>query len=201
MRVNRKTNPQVVDGRVQKKNNDRTTHNYYNHYEPELFIDRRRPGPGARHLLKVEDIQNFIAIIPNWSELSKGLDAIALLPYNDEAYGYYNLAGIIKIMAWPTELWIESSAEWSERKTWLIQKLEVEVETLSYGGSLSKFTENQAKAFQLLGTFLHELGHHVDRNQCRGQHDCPGGEPFAIAFEHEMQQKIWPEYVKRFPVL
>lgn len=200
MRVNRRTNPKVVDGRVQKKNNDRPTHNYYDHKEPELVIDRRRPGPGARHLLKVEDIKTFIAIIPDWEELSKGIDAIALLPYDEFVYGTYNLSGIIKLRAWPAQLWIEMHLDVEARKDWLLKALQVDIEELTYGGYLVKFTENQAKAFQLLGTFLHELGHHVDRMNCRRKHDCPGGEPFAIQFEHDMQQKIWSEFVKRFPL-
>lgn len=200
MRVNRKTNPKVIDGRVQKKNNDRPTHNYYDHPEPELVIDRRRPGPGARHLLKVEDIKTFISIIPNWAELSRGIDAVLLMPYNDNYLGFYNYAGVIKVSAWPSDLWIEVNPALARRKAWIIETIGVETEDLSYGGYLAKFTENQTKAFQLLGTFLHELGHHVDRMNCKGKHDCPGGEPFAIRFEQEMQQRVWPEYVKRFPL-
>jgi hypothetical protein len=200
MRPNRKTNPRVIDGRVQKKNNDRPTHNYYDHKEPELVIDRRRPGPGARHLLSVEDIRTFISIIPGWPEQSKGIDAIALLPFDEATYGSYNLSGIIKIRAWPAKLWVEMHEDSEDRKGWLLRQLDVEIEDLSYGQYLVKFTENQAKAFQLLGTFLHELGHHVDRMNCKRKHDCPGGEPFAINFEQAAQQRIWPQYVKRFPL-
>ena len=201
MGPNRKTTPKVIDGKVQKKNNDQPTHNYYDHKEPQLVVDRRRPGPGARHLLNVEDIRSFISIIPDWQEQSKGIDAIALLPFHEATYGSYNLSGIIKIRAWPAKLWIEMREDSEDRKGWLLRQLEVEIEELSYGEYLAKFTENQAKAFQLLGTFLHELGHHVDRMNCKRKHDCPGGEPFAIKFEKEMQEKIWPQYVKRFPLL
>lgn len=150
--------------------------------------------------MKVEDIKAFIAIIPDWEELSKGVDAIALLPYDEFVYGTYNLSGIIKLRAWPAQLWSEMHLDVEARKDWLLKALQVEIEELSYGGYLVKFTENQAKAFQLLGTFLHELGHHVDRMNCRGKHDCPGGEPFAINFEHDMQKKVWPEFVRRFPL-
>ncbi len=142
MRVNRKTNPRVIDGRVQKKNNDRPTHNYYNHVEPELVIDRRRPGPEARHLLMVEDIKTFISIIPNWAELSRGIDAVLLVPYDDNYFGLYNYAGVIKISAWPVELWIEIGEGLNPRKDWLMKTLAVETEDLSYGGYLAKFTEN-----------------------------------------------------------
>lgn len=196
----RKTNPKVVSGKVQKKNNDQPTHNYYDHAEPQLVIDRRRPGPGARHLLKVEDIKSFIEIIPDWAELSQGIDAIALLPKDDECFGFYNYAGVVKISAWPVDHWIEIGEALLARRKWLLETLGVEMEELSYGGYLAKFTENQAKAFQLLGTFLHELGHHVDRMNCRRKHDCPGGEPFAIKFEQDMQKAVWPAFVKRFPL-
>jgi len=198
--LQRKTNPKVVSGTVQKKNNDHPTHNYYDDREPELVIDRRRPGPGARHLLKVEDIKKFVSIIPGWDELGSGIDAIALLPFSEDQFGSYNLQGVIKIRAWPTNLWVEMSDDLDHRKGWLIQTLGVETEGLSYGGYLAKFTENQAKAFQLLGTFLHELGHHVDRMNCRRKHDCPGGEPFAIQFEQDMQKVVWPKFSTSFPL-
>jgi hypothetical protein len=77
----RKTNPGVRGGKVQKKNWDGTTHNYYDHDEPELVIQRRRPGAAARHILTNDDIRRFIAIIPEWPQLSQDLRAILLSPY------------------------------------------------------------------------------------------------------------------------
>ena len=44
--------------------------------QPLPVIDRQRPGRGFQHLLKRRDIENFIAILPHWDELSEGLNAI-----------------------------------------------------------------------------------------------------------------------------
>lgn len=164
-----------------------------------MVIIRRKPGPGAQHLLKVEDIRRFIEIIPNWEELSAGLDAVVLVPYSRTFFGQYSYSSVIKISAWVDDEWYEMHPENFERDKYLIEMLDVPYERLDWGFEC-KFTTNQVKAFQLLGTFLHELGHHVDRMNCRGKKDCPGGEPFAIKFEKEMIQKVWPEFVKRFPL-
>jgi len=63
---------------------------------------------------------------------------------------------------------------------------------------ICKFTEEQAKAAQLLGTFLHELGHHVDRMGSRSQIEPGNGEPFAERFNREIAEQIWPAYTRVF---
>lgn len=197
MRPNRKTNPAVKGGRVQKKNWDGTTHNYYDHDEPELVIERQRPGPGARHLLSNEDIRRFIRLIPNWAEASQGLRAIVLVPYDERTLGRYNVAGIIKVCAWRRELWVEMGEEQYGREKLLLDLFHVDVELIAWG-YLAKYTEAQAKGAQLLGTFLHELGHHVDRISGRNQWDCHNGEPFADGYEAEWGAKLFPAYVREF---
>ena len=41
-------------------------------------IDKERPGPGHRHYLGKRHVVGFIELLPDWAELSKGLDAILL---------------------------------------------------------------------------------------------------------------------------
>src|SRR5947207_13763624 len=45
-----------------------------------VVFERRRPGKGYRHVLRKSDVERFIALLPDWDELSDGLDAIVLLP-------------------------------------------------------------------------------------------------------------------------
>ena len=78
--INRKSAPQVSGGRVQKKNNPALTASYYDTPPPTLVIDRQRPGKGYRHLLLRRDIETFIGLLPDWPELSQGLNAIVLAP-------------------------------------------------------------------------------------------------------------------------
>lgn len=194
---NRKSTPKVKDGKVQKKNFQGTTNNYYDHVQPELVIDRQRPGPGARHILTVEDIRSFIRIIPDWGKLSKGLDAIILTPFDEDCFGRYNTLGLIKLSAWPRDLWISLHVSVYERKHWLLERIGVEFEP-SGDQVLVKFTEEQARAALLLGTFLHELGHHVDRMTSRNQIEAGNGEPFAEGFNRDIADKIWPAYTRAF---
>ena len=105
--VNRKSAPRVKAGRVQKKNNWTPAATYYNTEFAVPAIDRMRPGDGYRHLLKKRDIDDFIELLPDWSELSIGLNAIVLAAGGD-CMGWHE-PGVVHLCAWEQELW------WSER--------------------------------------------------------------------------------------
>ena len=107
-RFNRKTDPKVVGGLVQKKNNWAPTADYYNTDQPLPVIDRRRPGKGYRHLLKQRDVHDFISILPDWKDLSVGLNAVVLAPGMPDVYGYHTF-GVVHVCAWEEELWIKLS--------------------------------------------------------------------------------------------
>ena len=96
---NRKATPRDKRGRVQKKNNWVETPGYYNTPQALPFIDRRRPGAGYRHFLKKRDIYAFIDLLPDWPELSRGLNAIVLAPGQWDADGYH-LPGVVHLCAW-----------------------------------------------------------------------------------------------------
>lgn len=200
MRPNRKTNPGVKAGQVQKKNWQGTTHNYFDNAMPEIAIDRRRPGPGAKHFVTAEDVRRFIRLIPDWEEMSNGLRAVVLTPFNPRWYGQYWTEGVIQISAWPSALWMEIGPKIYERDKGLYDLIGVEREEVE-GAILLKPTAGQVMASQFLGTFLHELGHHVDRISSRKPVACHNGEPYAEAFEREWRERLWPAYVKEFKVL
>ncbi len=195
-RVNRKTTPRVVDGKVQRKNRSALTPSYWNTPQEFPVIDRERPGPGHRHLLKKRDIENFISILPDWSELSKGLDAILLARYEQGTAGWHT-PGIVGICAWERELHVEQDLEFFNEHKGVYDRIGVEYEPVE-DGMLCRFTENQAKAYQLLHILLHELGHHHDRMTTRSKREAARGENYAEQYALTYEKVIWNRYVENF---
>jgi hypothetical protein len=196
--VNRKTSPRVIGGLVQKKNNWAETADYYDTEQPLPVIDRRRPGKGFRHLLKRKDILDFIGILPEWKELSVGLNAIVLAPGSWDIYGYH-LRGVVHICAWDENIWTTLCKEGYECDQEILERLGVPCEEID-NGVICKFTENTARAHQLLATLLHELGHHHDRMSTKSKRRAGRGEPYAEAYAKAYTERIWVEYQNVFGV-
>lgn len=196
MRINRKTNPKVVDGKVQKKNRTAQTPNYWNTPQDVPVIDRERPGPRHKHLLRKKDIVDFISIVPDWEELSKGLDAIIIAEYQSNTDGWYDL-GVIGICAWERAIHRRCTREHFEEHQDIYERLGVEWEK-SHDMILCKFTENQAKAYQLLHILLHELGHHHDLMTTRSKAECARGENYAEQYARKYEKVIWDRYLECF---
>lgn len=196
--INRKTDPKVIGGLVQKKNNWALTSDYYNTEQKLPVIDRKRPGKGFRHLLKQKDIYDFIGILPDWAELSVGLNAIVLAPGRWDAFGYH-VRGVVHVGAWDANIWTELSKAGYEQEREILQKLSVPCEQVE-DGMLCKFTESTARAHQLLATLLHELGHHHDRMTTKYKSSTGRGESYAEAYAKEYAERIWIEYQEVFGV-
>ena len=196
---NRKSAPEVSGGKVQKKNNWALTPNYYSHRQRELVIDRKRPGQGYRHVLLRRDIQKFIAILPDWDELSRGLDAIVLSPGEPRTAGYH-VPGVVHVCAWDEEMWRdwERDTDFFRNHEPIFQRLGVPMEYSDDGYALCQFTEATARAYQLLHILLHELGHHHDRITTKKMHRTGRGEAYAEAYALAYEAKIWDEYQRRF---
>ena len=63
-----------------------------------------------------------------------------------------------------------------------------------------RFTEPQARAYQLLHILPHELGHHHDRITSRRGRRAGRGEPYAEAYANRVLEDIWPSYAREFEV-
>ena len=63
---------------------------------------------------------------------------------------------------------------------------------------LCKWTEAQARAYQLLHIFLHELGHHHDRMTTKSKSDASRGELYAEAYALKYEAEIWMRYLETF---
>lgn len=198
-RNERKTAPNVKDGKVQKQNNWELTPGYYLNEQPELVVERKRSGSGHRHLLTQADVRRFISIIPNWNEHSCGLNAVVLAPAFEDCFGYYD-PGVISICAWSLN---DSSSvcDWYYKRR--IKSLQcLGVFCLPDGNDewTLQFNEDTARAYQLLNTFLHELGHHNDWLNTRKPENANRGESHAEEFALRLGLQLWPIYQKAFRI-
>jgi hypothetical protein len=196
----RRTATRVRDGRVQKKQNwgpDR--HDYFALQQDEIRIDRRDPGKGYRHLVTVEQLRAFIRLLPEWEELAIGLDAIVLDAFDPGAFGWHR-EGIVMLSAWERSLWTRYGSWFVEREAELLRLLDVEIQPLPGDRRELRWTEAQARAFQLLDVLPHELGHHHDRMTSRRQRRIGRGEPYAERYAERVRAAVWSEYGRLFGI-
>lgn len=187
-----------MNGQVQRKNRWAPTPTYFNTLQTAPVIDRLKPGIGYRHILKRKDVRAFIELLPDWQELSKGLNAVILAPGHNTYFGWYRSMGIVAICAWERDLCRALSPIEFDRERNIIGKLGVPCEETPLGRFLCKWTESTIRAFQLLDVFLHELGHHHDRMTTKSQRRCCRGEGYAEEYATRHGDLIWDRYVDRF---
>ena len=194
--INRQSTPKVTDGKVQKKNNPEWTASYYDTPQPALVIDRQRPGKGYRHFLLQRDIETFIGLLPDWAELSKGLNAIVLAPGERTLNGWHT-PGVVGVCAWETDLWIDYAESHFDNHQDVLARLGVHSHPIE-NGVMCRFTDTQVRAYQLLHILLHELGHHHDRMTTKSQVRASRGEPYAEAYALRYEAVIWERYQEAF---
>jgi hypothetical protein len=201
-RTNRKSAMKVVDGAVKRKNNwaeDRG--DYHVHVQREIVLDRLDPGDGRRHVLTIQHLRDYLEIVPDFARLGRAIDAIVLrAPYYPGHLGRCD-NGVVTLCSWERDLW------WDEPDAWYLDEMPEVLELLGVehapveetGRYEVRWTEDQARAFQLTYILSHELGHHHDQITNRGW-KIARGEPYAEAFALDMMRAVWPEYVRRFAI-
>jgi hypothetical protein len=190
----RKSAPKVRNGRVQKKNRWDLSPSYYSHAELWPVIDRKRPGRG-RHLLRKADVERFLQLLPDWPELSRGLNAIVLAPF-ERSMGYHT-PGVVHLCAWERDLWWNDTVPaFVEDHSATLNQLGVKTRN-DDGRLVVMWTADQARAFQLLHVLVHELGHHHDRMTTRSQR-ASRGELFAESYAVTSGKVIWQRYCSEF---
>ena len=191
----RKNAPKVKGGRVQKKNNWEPTPRYEGGSQRYPAFDRRRPREGYRHLLKRRDLEHFIDLLPDWDDLAVGLEAVVL--DDDEGMGWHD-TGSVGICAWDDDLWwTGADPDFVAEHRDVCGLLGVDYSE-DDGKWVVRWTEGQARAFQLLHVFLHELGHHYDRMTTRSKRGTARGEPYAEAYARRYFDRIWDGYLREF---
>ena len=190
----RKTTPKVRGGKVQRKNRSKPTPNYYNTPQSVPVLERQRPGPGYRHLIRKAHLVDFISILPDWDELSIGLNAVLLAPAEEDADGWHD-EGIVAVCAWPRTMWTEWIPQYVRDHRRILRRLGVPCE--KHGSEYTcRFTEATARAFQLLHVLLHELGHHHDRMTTRTRRHAARGEGYAEHYANQYADLIFERYVE-----
>jgi len=192
-RSNRKTTPKVRDGRVQKKNRLQPTR--FN----SLKIVMRKPGRDACHVVSPKDLWRFVNLLPDWKRVSADLDLIFLCRGVHDADGWYEYPAhpSIALSAWNDDLILHADRGYMELHRPLFVRLGVDIVEESYGGRHCQFTEDSARAFQLLHIFLHELGHHHFRIT-EGRGKSAGSEKYAEDYALKWEKRIWHRYCEEF---
>lgn len=167
--------------------------------QPELVIDRKRPGEGFRHLLSQPDLRRFISIVPGWEKHSQGLNAVVLAPGDKSSFGYY-YPGVISLYAWPERIAMSFDNDSYQLDLAFFDCFDVPRVPDGEGWWDLEFTEDTARAFLLLNVFLHELGHHNDYMNTRKKENANRGESHAEEFALELGLKLWPTYQKAFRI-
>ena len=212
IRPNRRSAMRVRNGRVLKKNNWRLDPGDYRAVpQDEIRLVRERPREGTRHLITIAQLRRFIELLPEWDQVAIGLDAI-LLDSATDCDGWHPPGGVA-ICAWEHDLWWWSSREFVEEHREVLDLIAVEnvsLEHRQYAGLQGlgisdparyvelRWTEPQARAYQLLHILPHELGHHHDRFTSRRQRTIGRGERYAEAYANRVLHEIWPDYVRAF---
>lgn len=188
----------VKDGTVRKKNNHRPTTTL------GFIIDRQSPSKGYKHVVTKNDLRTFLDLIPDWPELSVGLERI-VLGRGEPSEGWNGLyrhfhreqTGAIYVSAWSGELWKKWDKSYFEEHSPILTAVKVRAEPV---GELVRcyFTTAQAKAFMLLHIFMHELGHHHDRMRFKQKDRTRGGEPYAEEFANDRLSGMLPGYIAAF---
>ena len=194
--VNRRQTPGVKGGRVQKKNNWHLSAHYSQVPGLGFVIDRERPGKGYRHLLLQSHVERFVALVPDWAELSIGLDAIVLAEGDQDCHGWHD-EGVIGVCAWPRGLTETVTHRYAADHRQILEQLDVPVRR---AGSETRieWTEETVRAFQLVHVLLHELGHHHDRMTTRSKREAARGESYPETYAHDPGAQIWAGYVAEF---
>ncbi len=142
------------------------------------------------------DLERFIALLPDWDELAEGLELVVLDAGRSGTAGWH-IRGVVGLCAWKRDLWIDSRPDFVKEHVSILDRLGVETDSHD-AGVLVRWTEEAARAFQLLHVFLHELGHHHDRMTTRSRNRAARGESYAELYATRHADRIWGSYEAAF---
>lgn len=197
-RSQRKTGTKVRDGKVTRKNRTELSNHYSQVRQSETVIDRLRPGEGFKHYLTIADVRTFIELLPNWNELSTGLDAIVLAEGGDSMGWHWD--GVVAVCAWERELTLDWDTIFVDAHAAVLDRLGVERELIADdpAGTWCFFDETSIKGFQLMHILLHELGHHHDRMTTKSKISSARGETYAETYALQYADELWDAYYREF---
>lgn len=162
----------------------------------EILIRREPPGKGFRHFLTRKTVRSFIELLPQWEDITSGLDYILLARAEPGCDGWYD-GKVVAISAWEQDCWRSVPSDYFAEHKLVLKRLNVE--TVKIGRNyLCKFNPSSVKAFQLLHVLLHELGHHFDRISSFSKKTSSRGEVYAEKYAASYEELVWERYGDRF---
>lgn len=127
-------------------------------------------------------------MLPDWDKLSSDLNAVVLAE-GGGLLGWWS-KGVVGICAWERDSKVFMDIDFFRDHADIFERLHVA--SVKQGNQyVCHFSESQIRAFQLLNVFLHELGHHHDRNTDRG-------EKYVEEYARKYEVQIWSQYLKEF---
>lgn len=162
----------------------------------ELLIRREPPGKGFHHFLNRKIVRSFIELLPQWTDITRGLDYILLARAEPGCDGWYD-GKVVAISAWEQDCWRSIPSDYYAEHRLVLKRLNVE--TVKIGQNyLCKFNPSSVRAFQLIHVLLHELGHHFDRISSSSGRASSRGELYAEKYAACYEEMIWERYGDRF---
>lgn len=195
--VHRRTAPGVRGGKPLRRNRTDLSPHYSQTDVSGLVIDRRRPGAGYRHVLTIDDVRRFLALLPDRDELLDGLRAVVLDEGSDEHLGWCD-RHTVAVCAWERDLQRTWRREFVVEHRDILHRLGVEQSEASGPFIRCWFTPSSARGFLLMHILLHELGHHRDRMTNRSRQHCARGEQFAENYANRLAECLWDQYYAAF---
>jgi hypothetical protein len=98
--------------------------------------------------------------------------------------------GMVGLCAWERELWIDYHPDFVQEHHAILDRLGVRAHP-SDARVVVQWTEESARAYQLLHVLLHELGHHHDRMTTRSRNSAARGETYAETYATRYADRIW----------
>ncbi|MDB5294186.1 MAG: hypothetical protein JWO31_169 [Phycisphaerales bacterium] len=194
-----KSSPRVKSGRQYAAEHSLPAPRDLNSPRDTTRVFRKNPGPTLRHFVQVRHVRAFVEILPDWTTLSAGLNAILLAPPPRPGVDGFHRPGLVAICAQPRNPhWVVTDERYVDAHRDLFDRLGVPIESTPDGHAL-RFTEQTLRAYQLLHVLLHELGHHHDRMTTRSKREASRGEPFAELYARSHGDRIWARYFDLFP--
>jgi hypothetical protein len=187
------TSPEPSD-KVQRKNRWQDSPSACNNPGPYPAFERERPGVGYRHLIRKRELYEFVDLLPDWDELSKGLRAVVLAGGRSDSLAWHD-RGVVGICAWDRAIaWEDTYPEFVAEHEEIFSKLGIHWYEDSEGLLRTDFDERTAKAFQLVHVFVHEMGHHHDMMTTRPQRASARGESYAQEYARKHEDEILRKY-------
>ena len=189
---NRKTDPKVIAGKTQKKNRWTPTDGRPFVGPTEIFVERRDPGKGYKHVVSRRQVTTFLGLLPDWEELSRGFHGVILDAGGKGCDGWHS-RGVVALCAWEEDLCVPIDNYFQKEHEAILGMLGVEAQ-FDEGDRVLNYTPRQATAFALMHVLLHELGHHHDRMTTRSRSQASRGEAYAERYANEYAPLIWERY-------